>query len=329
MEVERLETKSTVPRATGPWALRSQWRGQAALALILLLTAFGMLFVDRFASIDNLIQIVQSQAFVGIVAVGMTWVVLSGNFVDLSVPALMAVAANTVLILNGGSLVVAVAAALTIPLVIGALNGALVGVLRLNPIIATLGVTTLVGGALFLATTGDTAIGASATFEQFGRGRLLGVPVAALVFVALVCTCQAALTHTPFGTNVRFVGSNREAARSSGVRDSGAIVCCFVLVAATAAIAGVLLAGFSNTAELVTGRGYEFDALAAVVIGGTSLSGGTGSFWRTFAGVLVVGIANSIMLLLGLDTSVQLLVKAGVFIAAVALDAFANREHAA
>ena len=327
LDLERPPSGADPPRLSRRSTVLSRWRGQAALVLLVLLTVIGVLFVDRFASVGNVIQIVQSQAFVGIVAVGMTWVVLSGNFVDLSVPSVMAVAANAVLILNARSLPLAVIVALVIPLGIGAVNGLLVGLLRLNPIIATLGVTTLVGGALFLATTGDTALGTDVAFRQFGRARVLGVPVAAIVFVVLLCSCQALLTRTRFGHEVRFVGSNREAARSSGVRDTAVVVWCFVLVAASAAIAGTLLSAFSNTAELVTGRGYEFDALAAVVIGGTTLQGGVGSFWRTLAGVLVIGLANNIMLLLGLDTSVQLLVKAGVFILAVALDALANREQ--
>lgn len=304
----------------------SRLRGQAVVALIVLLAGFGVIFVDNFATKSNLIQIMQSQAFVGVVAIGMTVVVLSGSFVDLSVPASMAVAANTVLLLNSRSVALAIAVALTLPLFIGLANGVAVGVMNLNPVIATLGTRTLVGGILFLVTTGDTSLGGNEAFHEAFRARPVGVPVATIAFVVLLILGQLVIGRTRFGAEVRVVGANRHAARASGLRETRTIVLAFVVAAACSSIAGVLLAGFSNTAELVTGRGFEFDALAAVVIGGTSLTGGTGSLIRTFAGVLVIGVTNNLMLLSGLDTSMQLLVKAGVFVLAVALDALGSHR---
>lgn len=318
---------ATTSRSVARSRLTLNWRDNAAAVLLGALVLYGLVFVDNFATTSNLVQIVQSQAFVGIVAIGMTAIVLSGSFVDLSVPASMAVAANAVLLLNSHSIPLAVVSALLLPLLIGFANGLAVGVWSLNPVIATLGTRTLVGGLLFLATTGDTSMGESDAFSDFGRFRVVGVPMATMAFVVLLFAAHTMMTRTRFGAGLRFIGANRRAAKASGLADTTTTVLVFVFASGCSAVAGILLAGFSNTAELVTGRGYEFDALAAVVIGGTSLAGGTGSMLRTLVGVLVIGVTNNVLLLSGLDTSTQLLVKAGVFVLAVAVDAASHRSR--
>jgi ribose transport system permease protein len=307
--------------------LVARWSSHGALLLAVVLVLVGSLFVSSFFTQQNFVQILQTQSFVGIAAVGMTYVVLSGNFVDLSVPVTMAVAANGFLGLFDRSIALAVVVALGFPLLIGLANGLLVGVARANPVITTLGSATVAGGLLLLVTNGvyESPTG-TALQHTLGTAKIAGIPVSVIVFLALLIIGDALLTLTRFGAEMRFTGANRDAARASGVRVDVIVTCSFVICAVCAAVAGVLLGAFSNQADLTTGTGYDFDALAAVVIGGTSLLGGIGSFRRTLVGVLVIGVSNNLMLLLGLNTPFQLFVQGAIVILAVSLDAIASRN---
>ncbi len=194
--------------------------------------------------------------------------------------------------------------------------------------IATLGTGGIVAGVLFLATGGRTSVGNSNVLAHFASAQPLGIPVPAIVFVVLVVLNQIVLARTRFGATVHFYGNNPEAGRASGVRSLSLVVVCFSLSALMAAISGMLLGAYSGFAAIGTGAGYDFQALAAVVVGGTLLAGGIGSFGRTFAGVLVIAAATNIALLLGLSTAAQLLVTGIIFIVVVAFDAASSREAA-
>lgn len=304
-----------------------RWRGQGAFLLLVLLVVAGAIGVDHFATKDNLIDVLQSQAYIGIIAVGMTWVVLSGNFIDLSAPVAVAIAAGVLLRLAPTSVPLAVAAAIAIPMVLGAVNGLLVGGIRLNPVMATLGTAGIAAGCLYLATGGSTASGSVASLNDFASSRPLGVPLPAIAFVVLVIVNQLVLSRSRLGATVRFVGDNPDAARASGLRPVATVTWCFILSAAMAALAGVLLGASTNLAAVGTGKGYEFDALAAIVVGGTLLRGGIGSFWRTLFGVLVIATANNITALMDLSAEAQLLVKGAMFVTVVAIDAVATRSQ--
>lgn len=326
---ERPSTTEDARRAASTrWARLVRWRGRGAVVVLICLVAGGLIGVDHFGTKSNLVAIVESDAFVGMAAIGMTWVVLSGNFVDLSVPSVIAVASNTVIRLGNTSLPLAIITLVAIALVIGVSNGWLVGGLGLNPVIATLGTGGIVAGVLFLATGGRTSVGNSNVLAHFASAQPLGIPVPAIVFVVLVVLNQIVLGRTRFGATVHFYGNNPLAGRASGVRSLSLVVMCFSLSALIAAISGMLLGAYSGFATVGTGAGYDFQALAAVVVGGTLLAGGIGSFGRTFAGVLVIAAATNIALLLGLSQPAQLLVTGIIFIVVVAFDAASSREAA-
>ncbi|MCU1618621.1 MAG: transporter permease [Modestobacter sp.] len=306
----------------------TRWRSRGAFILFALMFAGGCLFVDQFATTGNLVALLQSQAFIGMVAVGMTWVVLSGNFIDLSAPASLAIAANTVLRVSPQSVPLAIVLAIAIPVGLGLVNGYLVGRLKLNPVIATLGTAGIALGLLYLATGGTTSTGSVASLSDVASARPFGVPVPVIAFLLLVLVNQLVLSRFRLGANVRFVGNNPEASRATGIRPVATVAWCFGLSAALAAVAGILLGASTNNAVTGTGAGYEFDALAAIVLGGTLLAGGIGSFWRTLSGVLVVATVNNITLLLGLSAEAQLLVQGIIFVTVVGLDAIATRSRA-
>lgn len=310
----------SVPRET----LRSRIlrRGNGAEVLLVLLVLYGALFVPNFLTEANLIRVIQSQAFIGLAAIGMTFIVLSGSFVDLSIAAVIAVTGNILLLLVHQNVILAFVVAFGAALLIGTVNGILVGRYRVNPVIATLGVGVVSTGILLLATGGRTSSGQSDAFEAFGNLRIASIPITTIVFIALLIVMHVVLTRTQFGYYVRLVGANRAAAAVSGARPARIVAACFVISALFAGLTGLFLSAFAGVAQNSLGSGYEFDALAAVVIGGTSLLGGRGSLIRTFLGVMVIGVTMNIMLLLGLSTPLQLSITGLIFIAAVALDAY-------
>lgn len=336
-----MTTRSTIPDSTNSAMTEPTWQVTPALIrrermkrvlslgpllLLGLMIVGGVLFVPGFATTRNLVRVVQSQAFIGMVAVGMTFVVISGNFVDLSVGVSVAVGANFAMLFWDQSIPLALLAGLGAPICIGLANGLFVGRWSVNPIVATLGTSIVAGGALFLVTGGRYVVARDPWFQAAGRAQPSGVPVAALAFLVLLLIAQATLSSTRFGFHLRLIGANKEAARATGVPPVPMAFAVFVLSGICAAIAGFFLAGFTNQADLSLGTGYEFDALAAVVVGGTSLNGGVGSFWRTLLGVLVIGVAYNLMLLLGLNTPAQMFIKGAILILAVAIDAVANRR---
>lgn len=294
--------------------------------MAIVIAAAGSLLIRNFATTSNLLQVVESESYVGLAAIGMTFVVLGGQFIDLSVPASAALAANT-LFLSSRSLPLALFAALALPLIVGAVNGFLIGHVGLNSVVCTLGTATAVTGTLLLWSGGENIYGHQPGFSRFANASWGGVPSVAVVFVALVLIAQLVLTRTPFGARLRLTGANARAARAMGLRTDRIVAACFLLSALFAAVSGVLLAGVSGAAQLTTGSGYDFGALIPVVIGGTALLGGVGSFWRTLAGLLLIGVTTNAMLLLGYGTSAQLMATAVIFVLAVVLDSVSRRAE--
>ena len=316
----------TVPRrrvaALSGWAAAN-----VPLVLLVVLVLTGVVFVDNFANTDNFVDILRSQSFLGVAAVGMTFVVMAGRFVDLSMPATIAISANIALAFHGDIWGTAVAVALLAALGIGLLNGVGVAILRINPVIATLGVGSIVAGLLLNHTGGAVSRAHSDSLGAFINGRPGGIPNTVIVLLVLVVVAQLVLVYTRFGGYLRLTGANEEAAAAAGVPTRLVTIAAFGCAGVAAGLTGVMIAGFSDQADIAVGTGYEFDALIAVVIGGTPLAGGRGSFARTLVGIAIVGTLNNIMLLLGLDSSSQLLVKGLVFVAIVAVDrVFARAE---
>ena len=324
MTVAAEETMATPHgRAVVDWS-----RSNIPVVLALAIAVAGAALVPQFATGDNAIDILRSQSFLGVAAVGMTFVVLAGRFVDLSMPAVIAVAGNLALAQQTHGWVAAAAIALAVGFLIGVANGSAVAFLRINPVIATLGVGSIASGLLLHATGGALSRAHSSGLGDLISGSIAGIPSTVIVFLTLVVVAQLALTYTRFGSYLRLSGANEEAAAATGVPTRAITVTAFCCAGLAAALTGCMIAGFAGQADLTIGTGYEFDALIAVVIGGTPLAGGRGGFLRTLVGVLIVGMLNNIMLLEGLATSWQLLVKGCVFIAIVLADRFFARAEA-
>ena len=309
------------------------WMADRGIVLFTIaLVLFAAVFVDGFASLANITDVFNRSAPIGIVAVGMTFVVISANYLDLSVVPQVATAAVTLLAVSNstGSILLAMLASLGVALVYGLVNGTAVGIFKANAVIVTLS-TTFVGlGILRAASGGSIYFGPQdGPIRAFGLAKLGPFPLSMLVLIAMTLLLSYVLRRTTFGFLVKSYGSNREATRLAGVNTSWVVIGAFLMSAVGAMIGGWVLAAFSNTAVSTNGGGYDFEALAAIVIGGTSVFGGKGSVLRTLLGVVFVSVLTNLMVLSGLGFGLQQMAIGALIVAAVSLDALARKAGGA
>jgi ribose transport system permease protein len=305
-------------------------RGIVLFTVVLVLAA--AIFVDGFASLANITDVFNRAAPIGIVAVGMTFVVISANYLDLSVVPMVATSAVTLIALSNatGSVALAMLATLGIALVYGLVNGVAVGVFKANAVIVTLSTTFIGLGVLRWVSGGSIYFGANdGPIRAFGLAKVGPFPLSMLVLILITLLLSFVLTRTTFGFLIRSYGSNKEATRLAGVNTAWVVIGAFVISALGAMIGGFVLAAFSNTAVSTNGTGFDFRALAAIVIGGTSVFGGKGSVLRTLLGVVFVSVLTNLMVLSGLGFGFQQMAIGALIAAAVSLDALARKVGAA
>lgn len=297
------------------------------IAFALFIVGFALVS-DRFLTADNIMTVVRQAAIVGTIAVGVTLVVIGGNL-DLSVGSMLSFATVLVVDLHdkigpGPAIVVMFLGVL----VIGAINGGLIGFLRLNSLIVTLGMLSAIQGVTLIYTGGqnvDVVDQETTWFAIFGRGDVLGVPTPIVVFLGLAALLHVVMSRTPFGRHVYAVGGNPVAATFSGVRRSRIVFATYLISALATGCAAIILGSRVMGSQNNVGSGYELQVLAGVILGGTSLLGGSGNVLKTVIGVLILGFIQNGLLLLGYPYYVQWLVTWVVIIAAVWLDIAAKR----
>lgn len=300
-------------------------RGIFVFSVVLVL--FAAIFIDGFATLDNITDVFNRAAPIGIVAVGMTFVVISANYLDLSVVAQVATAAVVLIgVSNDHSTVLAVLLALVIAGVYGVVNGVAVGVFKANAVIVTLSTTFIGLGALRWASGGSIYFGSEDTLiRRFGTSEIGPFPLSMIVLIGIAILLQLVLTRTTFGFTVRSYGSNRSATRLAGVRNAWVVIGAFVLSALGAMLGGFVLAAFSNTAVSSMSTGFDFRALAAIVVGGTSVFGGRGSVLRTLLGVVFLSVLTNLLVLSGLGFGWQQVSIGALIIVAVSVDSLARK----
>ncbi|WP_417695126.1 ABC transporter permease [Roseibium sp.] len=299
-----------------------------------ILIAFALFLIgftianDRFLAPDNIMGVVRSSAILGVMALGVTFVVLSGNL-DLSVGSMMSFSTIVVLDLHDKiGPVLAIPAMFAMTMCLGALIGFLVGYLRLNSLIVTLGMLSAIHGLTLTYSGGknmDIADKEGTWFSVFGQSDLVGIPVPILIFALLASTLGILLAKTPYGRKVYAVGGNGVAATFSGINRSRVVFTCYVLSSFCVATAGLLQASRSLGSQNTVGQGLELEVLAAVILGGASLMGGSGTIFKTVIGVLILGFIQNGLLLVGLQFYAQYIVTWIIIILAVWLDIAAKR----
>ena len=317
-QVDRVEAKAAAFDAVA--RLVSRYGILIALGLIVLVLSVSS---ENFLTTGTLTNVLRQVSINGILAVGMTFVILTGG-IDLSIGSVLAltgmVGASLVVGVSPHAPITAVLAAMAVGAGLGACSGVLVAWVRLPAFVVTLGMLSAVRGLTLIYSRGMPISNLSSSFKFLGQGTVFGVPVSVLLFAATVLAAWIVLGYTIYGRRVYAVGGNIRSARTCGINVSGIIFSVYVLMGLMSALAGVSLTARTTAALPQAGVAYELDAIAAVVIGGTSLSGGVGGVLLTVVGVLIIGLLNNGLDLLGISSYYQQVIKGLMIVVAVLID---------
>jgi ribose transport system permease protein len=316
---------STAARPRLPFRRSTVGLWLALLVIILVIAWISPGFVQPV----NFLNVIRQASVVGIAAVGVTLVMITGG-VDLSIGAIISFASVLAASLMDGqasNIPLAVTAALLMGGAVGFANGVLVGRWKLPAFILTLGTATVVTGLTQLYTGGTAAGVVAPEFRQIFNARIGAMPVLVIVFALVVIVGLAIQNRTALGRRFYLVGANQVAARLAGVPVQRTLLAAYVISGLTAALAGLALLARSGVSSTFAGQGFEFDVLAAVILGGTTFEGGRGGIGGTLAGVLILAMTFSLVSVLGLDFNLELIVKGGIIFGAAALQVMAQRRE--
>lgn len=297
--------------------------GFIALCIIITIAA------PAFASHKNILNLLRQSSIIGIISAGMTFVIISGNF-DISVGAVAALsgAVTMKLAASGYNIYLAILAALIVCGAVGLINGFIVAKVGIPSLITTMAMVSIVKGSMLMLTGGYPITETYAFLDKLGNGYLLGIPIPVILFIVTVIIAHIVLTQTRFGRYVYSVGGNAEASKLNGINVDAYKIKVFMINAVLAGLAGVVLVGRMGTASPAAGDGYDMDAIASVVIGGTSVLGGSGSVLKTVIGVLMMSVINNSFNLLGVDMYFQYIFKGLIILIAVGIDSYSKKRLA-
>jgi len=318
--VSAAAARPALPRNVGEIGRRYGMTGVFAGLLLVLAVAS-----PQFRTSANLINVLQQNAVIGIIACGMTFAIIGGGF-DLSVgstAALSSIVAAKLIIEVATA--VGVVAALLAGLAVGLVNGALIAYVGINPFVSTLGTLTIVRGVVYVATDATPIFGVPYGFTVVGLGRWGPVPVATVIFGGVAFVLAFVLHQSRFGHYVYAIGGNVVAAAEMGVNVRRVRFAVYALSGLCAAAAGIILVGQTATGQPQAALGYELTAIAAVIVGGASLSGGRGGLGGTVIGVFLLGVVANALNLFGVSPFWQPVATGLILVTAVGLDSFAAR----
>lgn len=307
-------------RTSLPGAALTFGRSYFALVALVLLVVVASFESSGFFTLANASNLLTAGAPEGVICVGMTLVIISGNF-DLSVSGTYALGATVcAMVANHSGTPVALIVALLVGAGAGLVNGVLVGLLRMNSFIVTLGTGSAFAGIAYILTHDQSIIVAAPGFQTLGTGAWLGIPISIWLLAASFLLGGLVLRGTVYGYGLFSAGGNAEAARLAGLRVGALRMSTFVIVGALAALGGVIFTSELGVGQANIGSSTALDVIAIVVIGGTSLMGGEGGMLRTLCGFLLITVLSNLFNLLAVSSSVQLVVKGAVLVIAVSLD---------
>lgn len=275
-----------------------------------------------FLTTANILNVLRQISINGIIAVGMTFVIITGG-IDLSVGSVLALSAVIGCSFAHSDtypLIIPVMVGLSIGTICGVINGLVVARGKVAPFIVTLGMMTVARGLTLVYTSGRPVINLSDAYNRIGGGYFAGIPIPILILLIVILLGVFMLKYTKFGRYVYAVGGNELAARISGVNTDLIKIEVYALTGMLAGLAGVVISSRVMAGSPSVGQGYELDAIAAVVIGGTSLSGGVGGITGTIIGSLIIGVMNNGLDLLNVSSYFQQIVKGVIIVSAVLLD---------
>ena len=297
------------------------------LALIILMV-FVSILNPTFLQANNLMNLMRQLIINGFIALGMTFVILTGG-IDLSVGSTLAVTSAIFagLLQNGMNTILAILIALGLGLILGLINGFLITKGKLAPFIVTLATMTIFRGLTLVYTDGRPIAGPkdNFAFQFLGKGQFLGIPFQVILFALAFLILWTILNKTALGRKIYAVGGNEKASFISGINIDKVKISVYVISSLMAVLSGLILTSRLNSAQPTAGVAYEMDAIAAVVLGGTSMAGGSGSLTGTLIGILILGVLNNGLNLLGVSSFYQQIVKGIVILIAVLIDRKRNK----
>ncbi len=300
---------------------------------VLALVVVGAAISPGFLSAESLLAVAKDVAILGIVAVGVAFVTMSGHYVDLAIPAIMASSGIVAVYALPYGVAAALAAGLGIGGALGLVNGFMVGYLRLNPILWTLGAMAVIDGVTRWAYGGkwiyvSPATASGADFAALYRGECGGgVPLIVVICVLVAVAGDTVMRRTGFGRRLKLTGAAYEAARLSGIDVRRVVLGAFVLCGMTAALAGILKTSLNMYGDVEIGLTYDFQAVTAVVLGGVTLAGGRGGIPGVIGGVLVIGLLGRILPLVpGIGQDEQYIIRGVIFVAVVGVNMYVLRR---
>lgn len=325
-----VQVDGTITKSGFDW--RHFTRTYAIIGILLIfILVMTILTKGLFIQPENLINVVRQISAIGIIAIGMTFVIITLG-IDLSVGSILALAAvvaaslaqvpSESMMYPGLNLpiIVAVVAGVGVGAAMGFANGFLISKFRIAPFIATLGMMSVARGLALIYSDGRPISNLEEPYDWIGQGYLFGVPTPIVIFLVVALLAHFLLNYTRFGRYVYAIGGNEQAARVSGIRIPRMTIVIYTLSGLLAGLSGVILSARIGSGNPQLGTGIELDAITAAVIGGTSFKGGIGTIWGTIVGAMIIGIINNGLNLLNVSPFMQMVVKGLIIILAIILD---------
>lgn len=303
------------------------------IGLLIIIIIFSIL-AESFLSVANILNILRQSAIIGIMAIGVTFVIITAE-IDLSIASIMTFSGLVAGALSTGGFGIGVALpvwlAIICTLLIGAMIGAVSGManakLKIPTFMATLSMMFIVDGISLWFSGAQPLYGIPDSLQWFGSGKVFGIPSIVIVFAVIFVISHIVLSRTVFGRNVYAIGGNEEAAKMSGINVAKYKILVLTISGILAALAGILMLGRIGSAQVTAGVGLQLPPIAAVILGGTSLFGGVGSMWRTLVGVLLMGVLVNGLNLLGVGSAGQNLATGIVLFVAVAANVMGSSKN--
>ncbi|NWO21030.1 ribose ABC transporter permease [Oribacterium sp. oral taxon 102] len=300
-----------------------------SVLILLFICIVATILSENFLSVSNLFNVIRQVAVGGLVACGMTFVILTGG-IDLSVGSIVGLtgALSAGVLRTTENMLLAILVAVTVGILCGMVNGFFVAYCGIPAFIATLGMMTLLRGCVLVYTQGSPIAIKNAAYKFIGKGSLLGIPLPIVFVILFFLLGHYVLTQTPFGRAVYALGGSREAARLAGIRTKATEWAVYTINGFMCSVAGIVLTSRLASAQSTGGEGIEMDAIAAVILGGTSLSGGSGFILPTVVGAIIMGIIDNLLTLMKIDPHATNIVKGAVILLAVLVDKKVNELSA-
>ena len=352
------ELLAAAKRGTGGNLVSGVASRYGVFLIIAILLVVGGFASPKFFSAANFLNILTAVSILGIAAAGVAFVIYCGKFGDLSVPMTMAISGVIAVELMRYGMVPAIAGALCTGFIIGLINGIVIGKLRVNAIIWTLGMNFIIEGLIRWSYGGGQIYPDMANADTYKTGFLLPlmfkldsnilnidlipkaeafnslaqtyfwgrVPLMLVVMICVMAVCFFILTKTSYGNKLKVVGSNYDVGNMSGIRAASVVMRAFIISSICAALAGIFITSMNKVGAFYVGQGYDFQAVTAIILGGMSLAGGRGNHLGVFGGVFTIGLISNILTLFGVGTFTQKIIMGGIFIVVVAFNASSLRK---